>query len=118
MTSMQHDGLAEHARSLSPEIGTVVRDRRRLLVALRGELDAAAAPALQAAIDALIDENVDRVIFDLAQLRFIDSSGLNVLLTVRELLGATAQPVIVRNASPIVRRVLEVTGLSSELTET
>lgn len=115
VTDGRPEGLAEQARTLCPEIGTVVRDRDTILIALRGDLDAERAPDLQEAIDTVLDGTIDRVIFDLSGLGFMDSSGLNVLVTTRARL--TGGSVVVREASESVWRLLEVTGLDTLLAE-
>ena len=48
-----------------------------------GELDLATAPALEAALDRAFASTVPRVVLDLRELEFIDSSGLRTLLTAR-----------------------------------
>jgi anti-sigma B factor antagonist len=53
-----------------------------LVVIPRGELDLATAPALEAALDRALTA-APRVVLDLRELEFIDSSGLRALLTAR-----------------------------------
>src|SRR3954453_6381035 len=48
-----------------------------------GELDLATAPALEEALGHAFDGGTDRVVLDLRELEFIDSSGLRTLLTAR-----------------------------------
>lgn len=80
------------------------------IVTLSGELDSSNAASLQAAMTSILAERPARVIFDLGDLRFMDSAGIAVLIGV-----AKASEVHLRNPSPIVRRVVEVTGLSHVL---
>ena len=77
---------------------------------LSGEVDLASVDAIRANLEPLIEEAPNRVVFDLAELRFMDSSGVALLLSVARRIG-----VEVRNASPIVRRMLELSGLSQIL---
>jgi anti-anti-sigma factor len=51
------------------------------------------------------------LIFDLSRLRFMDSAGIAVLIGA----AAKVKAVHLRDPSPIVRRVIEVTGLSDVL---
>jgi anti-anti-sigma factor len=53
----------------------------------------------------------ERLIFDLSGLRFLDSAGIAVLIGAAAMVNA----VHLRDPSPIVRRVVEVTGLSDVL---
>jgi anti-sigma B factor antagonist len=85
------------------------------VIAIDGELDLATAPELSAALDARLVAGRRVIVADLSQLTFCDSSGLRVFVRIRrELLErggrfALAAPV------PIVRRVLEVSGLDGVL---
>ena len=80
----------------------------------RGELDLAAAPAAVEALGAAIREG--DVVLDAAGLTFLDSSGISAIVqayrAAHEGIGQ-GRSVVVRNPSPRVRRVLEITGLDS-----
>jgi anti-sigma B factor antagonist len=54
---------------------------------VRGEVDLAAAPELDAAIEDAIRESAGAFVIDLTEVGFIDSTGLQVLLRARALLG-------------------------------
>jgi anti-anti-sigma factor len=78
---------------------------------LRGELDMLSATALRETVENLLSANCERVVFDLNDLQFMDSSGIAVLVFAANSIGA----IELRNASPIIRRIIEVTGLTSFL---
>jgi anti-anti-sigma factor len=82
-----------------------------LVVRVTGEVDMSNAATVQEVIDQVTGTGVKQLIFDLGGLEFIDSSGLAVLLTAAQKVPS----VQLRNPSPIVRRVVEVTGLSETL---
>ncbi|HEX3510837.1 MAG TPA: STAS domain-containing protein [Solirubrobacteraceae bacterium] len=82
------------------------------LLTVSGELDMSNARELEAAIDAVAGERPARLVFDVRDLRFIDSAGLAVLLGA----AARAGQVVLREPSPAVSRVIEITGLSTLLT--
>ena len=77
------------------------------VVVLTGELDSSNAASLQERLASIPPQPAQRLIFDLTGLRFMDSAGIAVLI------GAVtkAGSVSLRNPSPIIRRVLETTGL-------
>jgi anti-anti-sigma factor len=79
------------------------------VVVLAGELDSSNAASLKERVASIPPQPAQRLIFDLTGLRFMDSAGIAVLI------GASAEAgsVSLRNPSPIIRRVLEATGLSS-----
>lgn len=80
-------------------------------VALSGDVDMANADAIKAAVDSITGDRPERLVFDLSDLRFIDSAGIAALLYATEC-GA---PVELLNPSPAVRRVVELTGLTEVL---
>lgn len=81
------------------------------VLSIAGELDVATEVAVRAALDAALVQQRVRVVFDLAGIEFIDSSGL--LLVVATARGAA--PFEVRSPSCVVRRVIEPAGLASML---
>jgi anti-sigma B factor antagonist len=76
---------------------------------LIGELDIASVAPIGSAIDAIVADRPARVAVDLSELRFIDSSGLSLFLSMADQVAE----VELRNPSAIVRKVLSLTGLSS-----
>ena len=88
--------------------------RGEVLLALTGELDTAAAPILH---EHLFDiASRAKVIFiDARDLSFIDSTGLSVLVKAQKWLKEMGGSLVVRNANAQVRRLFDVTGLSSRL---
>jgi anti-sigma B factor antagonist len=80
---------------------------------LSGELDVAVIKRLQDRLDSLARAG-ETVVLDLAALTFIDSSGLNVLVTAFKAAKRDAwQLRIERNMSPPVERVVTMMGLDS-----
>jgi anti-anti-sigma factor len=57
-----------------------------------------------------------RVVFDLAQTTFIDSSGLAVILRTHRALGQIREAVVLRSASRRVRMLFELTGCDGLVT--
>jgi anti-anti-sigma factor len=79
------------------------------IVKLIGELDISSIGPIRAALDAIVAGRPDRVVIDLSELRFIDSSGLSVFLSVAH----KVPEVELRNPSAMVRKVIGLTGLSN-----
>ena len=82
-----------------------------LVVTLTGEVDISNVDRLRASIEPALAHAPDVAVFDLAELRFMDSSGIALLLRA----AARIPTVRVRNPSPMVRRIIEVTGLTGVL---
>jgi anti-anti-sigma factor len=92
------------------QIDTHVDPSGTQVVTLRGELDSSNAISLVTAVASITADQPRRLIFDLAGLGFMDSAGIAVLINT-----AAITSVSLRNPSPIIRRVLEATGLSNVL---
>jgi anti-sigma B factor antagonist len=81
-------------------------------VAVHGEVDISVAEALEEALEAAIRESVGAFVVDLSDLDFIESTGLQVLLRARGLLGREDRALAVVCPHGPVRRVFELSGLS------
>ena len=92
-------------------IDTAVDAAGTQIVTVSGELDISNAASLEATVASITAERPERLVFDLSGLRFMDSAGIAVLIGA----AAKANVVQLRDPSPIVRRVIELTGLSSVL---
>jgi stage II sporulation protein AA (anti-sigma F factor antagonist) len=79
------------------------------LLAIRGEIDLATATAFGAAIDQGIQQ-AGMVILDFTGVTFMDSSGLNVLVSAAGQ-GTRSDAVRIRNAPISIHRLLSITGL-------
>jgi anti-anti-sigma factor len=93
------------------EIATRMDPSGDPIIVLSGELDMSTAGPLEQTVASVMAGLPARLIFDLSELRFMDSAGIAVLV------GATKKvdTVNLRNPSPIVARVIELTGLSDVL---
>lgn len=81
------------------------------LVSLRGEVDIYTAPRLKERLVELLDAGVKAVVVDLAEVTFIDSTALGVLIGgVRRLHEVDGRMALVVATRP-VERVLTLTGL-------
>ena len=74
-----------------------------------GELDILSSPTLRAAIEEF--GAGDHIVIDSAGIEFIDSTGLNMIVVQAKRLLEVGGSLRLRNASPAVRQVLELSGL-------
>ena len=93
----------------------VSRDVTRTVIAVRGELDVATGPALEASIGEARAAGGE-LILDLRELRFIDASGLAVLLRAQQRARRAGQRFAVSARARPLERLLALTGLRDELT--
>jgi anti-anti-sigma factor len=85
------------------------------VLTVSGEVDLATAPALQTALLAMVERGSDKVILDMAEVTFMDSSGLSALLAARDAGGEDFEMVLVVGPG-MVRRLLETTAIGSLFT--
>ena len=105
MAELESDGGARGT------VETRRADNGTAYVTLGGELDISNAAALQVAIDPIIDSKPETLVFELANVTFMDSSGIAVLLYA----ASHVDRVELREATSIIRRVLEATGVTEVL---
>jgi anti-sigma B factor antagonist len=80
----------------------------------RGELDASTCPELA---EHLSGPSGSLIVVDLVELTFIDSSGLGLLHDARRRAIEDGGNFVVCDPSPAVRRVMEITGLDTWITD-
>ena len=87
------------------------------LIALTGELDISGAPALDEEIDRLAGEaDVRRVVLDLRELEFMDSSGLRTVALAERRLAAAERSLALIKGRDAVQRVFAITRMEDHLT--
>jgi len=80
-------------------------------VRISGELDLSNVDKLRRVLDPILAESPARLIFELGELQFMDSSAITVFLQA----AAQVERVELRNAGGTVRRIVEATGLNDIL---
>ena len=85
-----------------------------LIVALQGRLDTTTAPQLEQELMASLD-GVTALRFDFAELDYISSAGLRVLLTSQKRMNKQGT-MVVCNVNETIGEVFEITGFSDVLT--
>ena len=88
-----------------------------VVVTVRGELDVLTAPFLWEQIEPTLAGLTGKLVLDFAQLSFIDSMGLGVIVRVQSRLRGESpeRQIVVRNLNPHARKVFEITGLDRVL---
>ena len=82
-----------------------------VVVHVAGELDADSSPHLRRRLDEAFESRPRAVAVELADLDFVDSVGLSVLVAAHNRGRTEGTPFEVRNVSAGPRRILEITGL-------
>ena len=90
-------------------INVVRHDPRRVTISLAGSLDTNTSPQLEAALKPVLDgAETKLVIFNLADLEFLSSAGIRVLLAARKNLKAREGIFAMQHAQPQITKVFEV----------
>ena len=81
------------------------------IITLGGDLDISSADVFRSLVEEVVSEGPQRIVFDVRQLAFMDSSGIALMVYAAN----KVNDVELRHASNIVRRVVEATGLADVL---
>lgn len=85
----------------------------KLVATLCGELDTAAAPEAEIALQLLLKAQGKDILIDCTDLEYIASSGLRLLLSVLKQAQSVGSRVTLKNVNEVVRDVLDLTGFVS-----
>jgi anti-sigma B factor antagonist len=77
-----------------------------------GEIDLASAPRLKSSLVELLDAGYARFVLDLSEVRYLDSTGLGVLIAFSRRLTDDGQIVLAHTPHPVLG-LLELTGLDA-----
>ncbi|MDD5983049.1 MAG: STAS domain-containing protein [Solobacterium sp.] len=91
------------------DINKVV-DNGKLKVAISGRLDTTTAPELEKELDFT---GITSVEFDLADLEYVSSAGLRVILMVQKNMKGNF---VLKNVKPEIMEIFEITGFADILT--
>ncbi len=86
-----------------------------LELVIGGRLDTSSAPELEAKLKQ-IDKDVQTLYLNLANIQYISSAGLRVVLLAHKLMLPTGGKMIIRQPSAFCKQVLSATGMDSILT--
>lgn len=88
----------------------VQEDMTFALVAPEGRVDAASSPALEAQLETLLAQGESRIVVDMANVSYIASSGLKVLLAAFRQTRQREGQLVLCNPQPKVASILEMVG--------
>ena len=76
-----------------------------------GDIDFWTAPDWRLLIEDRLSEQPASLVLDLGRVKFMDSSGLSMLITARATCTAQSTTLLIRNSSAPVLRLFELTGI-------
>ena len=94
----------------------VERDFELVTLEITGRLDTTTAPNLETVINE-ISEDTKELIFNMAELEYISSAGIRVLLSAYKKMNQSGSIMRIEKANEMVREVFEMTGLVEMLNQ-
>ena len=94
----------------------VERDFELVTLEITGRLDTTTAPNLEAVINE-ISEDTKELVFDMAELEYISSAGIRVLLSAYKKMNQSGGIMRIEKANDLVCEVFEMTGLVEMLNQ-
>ena len=79
-------------------------------ISLDGEIDMSTTPVLERHLAPFESDGVDTIMLDLRDLAFTDSAGIHAFLAARNRVTGSGRRLILAGATPVVRRVFDLTG--------
>jgi anti-sigma B factor antagonist len=93
------------------EVTTEANSPDAARVTVSGEVDLATAPALLQAAEELVKSTEGDVAIDMSEVTFIDSTGLGVLVQIRNAVTGRGSSLVFATPSRSVQRALSLAGL-------
>lgn len=83
-------------------------------LSLHGEVDLLSAPLLRQGLRDAAQASPRRIVLDLAELDFIDSTGVHTLLEAQSYIGSNDHALVLANVPPHVHRLFRITGVDAQ----
>ncbi|MFJ5074820.1 STAS domain-containing protein [Streptomyces sp. NPDC088553] len=97
------------------DVDVEIRNARTAVLSVGGELDMETAGRLDDRLAEQFGQGRHHLVLDLSGLDFMDSSGLNVLIRSVHRAREAGGDLYLAAPNPAVRRILEITGLTTTL---
>ena len=91
-------------------------DSDRHVVAVRGEIDLFTAPELKSTLADALEAGHTRIVVDLTETTFLDSTALGVLIGAVKRLRSQDGALTIVNTDPNIAKTFEITGLDQIFT--
>ena len=89
-------------------------NKTELMMKIIGRLDTSTSPKLEKELEQCISD-VQKLILDFADLEYISSAGLRVILQAQKTMNKQGE-MIIKNVNEIIKEIFEVTGFIDILT--
>lgn len=82
---------------------------------LEGELDLSTAPQLRTAVEPFLEQTDKRLVLNLESLKYIDSTGIGVLISILKNRESQDSEFAVEQVPPKIKRLFDLTGITKFL---
>lgn len=90
---------------------------RQTILHIGGELDLSVVPQLRIALEPVMNRTDKALVLNLKRLKYIDSTGIGIIVSVLKLRDEIKAPFYVREIPQAIGRLFDMTGISNYLTE-
>ncbi|HTG68591.1 MAG TPA: STAS domain-containing protein [Candidatus Udaeobacter sp.] len=91
--------------------------QEQFVLYVSGELDLSVVPQMRAALVPVMNRTDKALILNLKQLKYIDSTGIGIIVSLLKLRDELKAPFFVREIPSAIQRLFDLTGISRYLTE-
>lgn len=84
---------------------------------ISGELDLSVVPQLRSVLEPVVHQSEKGLILNLKNLKYIDSTGIGIIVSVLKIRDGLNASFYVQEVPSSIRRLFDLTGLSSYLVE-
>ena len=78
------------------------------VVTLTGELNGKTYPVLENKLDQLLEERPTVIVLDMAEVNYLSSAGIRVILKTKKMLAACNGKLVFMNLQPQIKKVFEI----------
>jgi len=78
------------------------------VVTLTGELNGQTYPVVENKLDQLLEERPTLIVLDMAEVSYLSSAGIRVILKTKKVLAANAGKLVFMNLQPQIKKVFEI----------
>lgn len=89
----------------------------RTTIYLIGELDLSTADDFRITVEPLIEDVKQTLVLDLQDLKYMDSTGIGLIISVLKARDSIKAPLIVESIPNNVKRLLDISGITPYLTK-
>lgn len=86
-------------------------DNQKCLIAVKGEIDIYSAPAFKESLLKAIGEGGKDMVLECADLSYIDSTGLGILVGALKRIRENDCNIVIKNPKATIRKLFRITGL-------